>query len=121
MQIDDILKKQIKIFYPNADVKSDIELIGLDIDNVGRLYVKKPIEIHIVFKGVLHNDDGLVNMFFAPRIKSELMRIYLSKTKFQAYRMNYGVKSVGNLETAMEYFRVFKSVYDSIIEFNSYK
>ncbi|WP_439504898.1 hypothetical protein [Sediminibacterium sp.] len=121
MIIVDILKKQIAISYPKANTKTENELIGIDIESCGRLYVKKNLEIHILFNEQLHTDESIVNLFFTPRIYSEYMRIYFSKSKFQAYRKSMGIKPKGKLEMAMEYFLVFKNMHDALLEFNSYK
>ena len=117
----EILKKQISISYPNANFKFEKELIGIDIEDCGRLYVNKNLEIHISLMSVIHKDELLVKLFFSPRIQSEYMRIYISNNRFQAYRKTYGNKPLGNLELAMEYFKVFKKMHDSLFEFKSYK
>jgi hypothetical protein len=121
MLIRDILKKQISVSYSNSNIKFEKEIIGIDIENCGRLYVNENLEIHILFEKPLHSDERLVQLFFKPRISSEYMRIYISKIKFQAYRKTNGTKPITNLEKAMEYFSVFKSIYESLTEFISYK
>lgn len=123
MYISDILKQQIIVSYPEANWKTETELIGIDIEGCGRLYVNKKLEIHIAFEEVLHTNENIIQLFFTPRVKaqSEYMRIYFSKTKFQAYRKVMGIKQMSKLDMAMEYFLVFKNMYDSLIEFNSYK
>ena len=123
MYISDILKQQIIVSYPDANCWSENELIGIDIEGCGRLHVNKKLEIHIAFQEMLHADDNIIQLFFSPRVKanSEYMRIYFSRFKFQAYRKTMGVKQMGRLDMAMEYFLVFKNMHDSLIEFNSYK
>ncbi len=121
MTTEEIFKNQIYRVYPKANWKEEDELIGIDIEDCGRLYVNKKLDIHIKFEGLLHTDERIVQAFFASRITSEYMSIYFSKSKFQAYRKTFGVRQLGRLEMAMEYFLVFKNMYDSLIEFNSYK
>ena len=123
MYVPDILKQQIMVSYPKANCRSENELIGIDIEGCGRLHVNNKLEIHIAFQELLHTDDNIIQLFFSPRVKanSEYMRIYFSRSKFQAYRKIMGVKQMGRLDMAMEYFLVFKNMYDSLIEFNSYK
>jgi hypothetical protein len=120
MIVSEILKKQISISYPNTYKKLN-ELIGVQIENCGRLYVTQKLDIHIVFENPIHSDERIVHLFFDTRIVSDFMNIYISKRKFQAYRKTYGTKTITDLELAMEYFSVFKSIHDSLKEFLSSK
>ncbi len=121
--VADILKKQIMVSYPKANCRSENELIGIDIEGCGRLYVNKELNILIEFDLPIHQDDNVIQLFFSPRVKakSEYMRIYFSRTKFQAKCDFWELTEMWVFDTAMEYFLVFKNMYDSLIEFNSYK
>ena len=123
MIVADILKKQITLSYPNATKESEDELIGVDIEGCGRLHVNKKLQIHMEFDLPIHQDDNVIQLFFSPRVKarSEYMRLYFSRTKFQAECDFWELKEMWEFEAAMEYFLIFKSMYDSLVEFNSYK
>lgn len=121
MKAAEILKKQISLSYSKSNVKFENELIGLDIKEYGRLYVKSNFEIHIVFTRPLYKDDEIIRLFFSPRITSPIMELYFNNKKFQAYSRAYKVPSLGDFERAMEYFLVFKKMHDALIEFDSYR
>ena len=118
--IEEILAKQISEHYDIFRTNTNLELIGINIDPYGRLFVNREFEIHIKFNKELHDNTKIVKLFFEGRIRSEYMRIYISNKEFKMYPKTYGVNKIGDLELAMEYYNLFIKTHTSLNDFYNY-
>ena len=115
----EIIEKQIKLVYSSASKKNEKEFVGIDIENLGRLYIDSKLSIHFVFESRQRIDIKHLELFFKPRLHFEYSATYIYLDKIDIFEKTYKC-ILPNFQLAMEYFGYFQKTYETLLEYKKY-
>lgn len=117
--VNKIIAEQIKFTYKYSNKNNENEIIGIDIENLGRLSIMDTLEIQFIFNKNPNNEIRYLKLFFEPRLTFENAAIYIREHNFSIYpRMKN--TNFTDFEQALEYYANFKATYEALADYYKY-
>ncbi len=116
----ELLKDQIAITFPDSSSLEN-ELIGLDIENFGRLVMSKSLDVSVKYKNIHKVEFKYTKMFFEARLNFEYSELYLQLNSIRIYPREYKIKTDrSNFEISMGRAKVFIDTAQAIFSYLNY-